>query len=74
MKRLSRPQAARLLAYCERELDGGDVGPARRQVLEEKAATYRRYLAGHCSACGRSLEHPSTDGLGPECRRKAVSA
>lgn len=71
-KRTTRRQAARWLAYCNRELLNADLSDGRRRILEEKASVYRRQLAGSCSECGRPLENDQSLelGIGPECRAK----
>lgn len=70
--RITRKQAASFLAYCNTQLLDADLADERRQILEEKAAFYRKALVGSCSECGRRLENPESIelGIGPECRQK----
>lgn len=74
--RLTHREMATRLRYCETELAKGGLTDTRRATLEEKAAFYRRHMAGHCSECGRALTDPVSveRGTGPECAREAVAA
>lgn len=72
MRRPTQAQTARWLAHCETQLALPDITDERRQLLEEKAAFYRRALAGRCRRCGRALKD-RTATIGPECVKAVAS-
>ena len=78
---MPRPKVGRLVrqrTYCLGELAKGDLGQARRNVLEQKLAHINRELTGLkvCRHCGRALSDPVSveRGYGPECCAKLCSA